>query len=219
MQDATSNRMFSDFLNIDMREMKLRPGFDQFRKRQNFASGSLGASGGSFADAPTPTPSAVAPSETNDAGDNVITANPDASAAPSDASTVGSTLATTTSSQNPDFASASSGAGNLTQTPTSGGLTTAAKIGIGLGVPLGLIVLGAIIFGMYWYGKRQGRKKDTSPAAPAPEVSQAIPEADGRPYYGNELWTQGNVVEMPANKAIPTGMPQRPAELYGSRFR
>jgi hypothetical protein len=205
-QDARGNRFFTDFRDIDMREMKLPADFDRlFRmnKRQDFVGGSLG-----FSDvAPRPTATGGVGQTTIDVGDNVIT-----SGSPSGSSTPASQ----------DAASATeSSAGNVNQTtPSSGGLTQAAKIGIGLGVPLGLIVLGALIFGIYWYGKRQGRKKQEEPVAQTQEVLQSVPEADGRPYYGNELWTNSNAAELPGNKAVH-GMPQRPpaAELHGNQYR
>ena len=50
-------------------------------------------------------------------------------------------------------------------TPLPSGLSASAKIGIGLGVPFGVIVLAIVAFLGYLYGKRRGNKRNTAPVA------------------------------------------------------
>jgi hypothetical protein len=104
------------------------------------------------------------------------------------------------------------------QTSTaSGGMGIATKIGIGLGVPLGLIVLG-LIFGIYWFGKRRGRQAPIAAAqTQEPMTEGSLHEAGGRPYHGSELWTGANVAEMPGHAKPAPLYRNNPAELHEGR--
>ena len=108
-------------------------------------------------------------------------------------------------------------------TPPPGGLITSAKIGIGLGVPLGVIILAIVAFLGYLYGKRRGNQRNTVPVADeqfrgfpgdkdpsatrgqagAAAVGPQEPDNDGKlPRYAEELQGTPGVKrhELPAQR-------------------
>jgi hypothetical protein len=81
-------------------------------------------------------------------------------------------------------------------TLSAGGLSSYAKIGIGLGVPLGVLIIGILIFLGYFIGKRRRKtpRYTDSNALPAELV-----EIGGRERPVAELPTEVNMVELPGS--------------------
>jgi hypothetical protein len=79
------------------------------------------------------------------------------------------------------------------------GLSSAAKIGIGLGVPLGVIILALIILGVYFYGRWQGRQQQARGGeTPQQPPESQVYEVGGGGWKGSEMPTQANIPELPS---------------------
>jgi hypothetical protein len=79
-------------------------------------------------------------------------------------------------------------------------LSSAAKIGLGLGIPLGVMVLALIIFGVYFFGRRQGQQQKATASAleqPAQTAEGQTHEAGGEEFKAGELPTYANIAELP----------------------
>ena len=126
------------------------------------------------------------------------------------AATIGVSSSSSTSTPS---SSTSSSAHIQSTSASSGGLDTSAKIGIGVGVPLGLIALIGLIFGL-WMQRRgsrpdfgrdfEGHQKaelpDTSvtPRLHDPSVPRA--ELSANPRSPVELDTRGYAAELPTSE-------------------
>ncbi|KAF2494658.1 hypothetical protein BU16DRAFT_562308 [Lophium mytilinum] len=109
-----------------------------------------------------------------------------------------------------------------TSTPTpnnrgGGGLSTGAKVGIGLGVPLGAIIIAGLV-GLGWFLRRRSKNKAAAVANSQPEMVGPAKLGGASQSVGAELPTKGNTHEMPAGAWM--GQPQgqfAPAELGENR--
>ena len=126
-----------------------------------------------------------------------------------------SPITTSSSLQAPPLPASSTSLLSTTRStsPTSlpGGLIASAKIGISLGVPLGVIVLAVVAFLGYLYGKRRGNKNSTARVAdeqfrgfPGDKDSSATRGQDGAGAVG------------PLESDNNGGLPRYAEELQGT---
>jgi hypothetical protein len=99
----------------------------------------------------------------------------------------------------------------------SSGLSSATKLGIGLGVPLGVIVLALVIWGVYSFGKRNGRQAGSHRRIEVPDgvdsqLSQSGTETttDAREKM-HQLHVQPEIAELPPTASRSQNLYELPA--------
>ncbi|KAF2266747.1 hypothetical protein CC78DRAFT_542369 [Lojkania enalia] len=104
-----------------------------------------------------------------------------------------------------------------------GGLSTGAKVGMGVGIPLGVIIVGSAIGVAFWMGKRSRKENaaaaavDTDPAKQPHVGTLGMSELDqGAQFIGAEMETKHNVSEMPGIVPVQ-GQPQQYAWPHGQQ--
>jgi hypothetical protein len=210
----TIDRQFKDFRGIDLRDLVLH---DHLGKR--------GTTGASFVEPATSSVAAEASSvATVSAVSSVASVAAVTTAQGSSAtafvtaglSSAGSTLASTpgasptkSSTTSPTFSPINSAAATSLTSSHHGGLSSSAKIGLGVGIPLGIILIGALLGVAYFFGKKKA-KADGLGVEEGNE--EQVHEVDEPVWGGAELETKANVVEMDAGEVKTV---QR-AELYGN---
>ena len=78
-------------------------------------------------------------------------------------------------------------------------MSQAAKVGIGLGVPLGLVALAALVY----LGYRIGKKRASMPRDSDDSGRLEVAEIDSVDAKHVELQTTANIMELPANSKLP----------------
>ncbi|KAF2466935.1 uncharacterized protein BDR25DRAFT_305783 [Lindgomyces ingoldianus] len=94
-----------------------------------------------------------------------------------------------------------------------GGLSTGAKVGIGLGVPLGIIILAGLVGLGFWLGKRN---RKNAAIAQQPQMAGPGPaelDSSGQ-VLGAEMATKSNVPEMPAAPVQGYHVPEVQQQYY-----
>lgn len=89
---------------------------------------------------------------------------------------------------------------------SSTGLSTGAKIGIGVGVPAGVLILAAVVF-IWWHRRRRARAR----------VSEVVPPVVDEPYTGKPELDAGQEVSFPAPAELPTIQTSVQAELSAKK--
>lgn len=140
------------------------------------------------------------------------------SASISTTSTSLSSISMPTTATQADQSSLPTAGGNLQQSSDPEGLSTGAKIGLGVGIPLGVIGLAAIV-AFFWMRRRRAAKA-SSDAPPAVSASNVNHNGDMSPYHQTAMKQQEATIyrheapspqvahELPASAAAPFELPQ-----------
>lgn len=101
------------------------------------------------------------------------------------------------------------GSGSTSSTHTGNtpgkGIDSAAKVALGVGIPLGIAAIGLLLAGAYFWGKRASRAPKTTETA---ETHELLPDS-----MRHELPTGSNVTEMPSLSGSREVAVRSPVEL------
>ena len=102
---------------------------------------------------------------------------------------------------------------------SGGGLSSSAKVGLGLGITLGLVVLAMLIAGVYFFGKRRGRQAEGHGQDDfLPQQPELISQpATGIEFKVKDAIAQPTVAELPLTYSQPQHAHELPAGPLGAQ--